>query len=62
MEKRHINIQQFQEVLQKIADDRDWNQYHSPRNLAMAKTNLNALVKGLVQPHIGGRTMIIEYK
>ena len=33
-----------------------------PRNLAMAKTNLNALVKGLVQPHIGGRTMIIEYK
>ena len=36
MNKRHINIEQLQVALQKIADDRDWNQYHSPRNLAMA--------------------------
>ena len=36
MEKRHINIESIQNALQKISDDRDWDQYHSPRNLAMA--------------------------
>ena len=36
MNKRHTKISELQGTLQKIADDRDWNQYHSPRNLAMA--------------------------
>ena len=36
MNKRHITIEDLHTSLQKITDDRDWDQYHSPRNLAMA--------------------------
>ena len=36
MNKRHITIEELHTSLQKITDDRDWDQYHSPRNLAMA--------------------------
>ena len=36
MNKRHITIEDLHTSLQKISDDRDWEQYHSPRNLAMA--------------------------
>ncbi len=32
-----------------------------PRNLNMAKTNLNTIIKGMVEPHIGERTLRIEY-
>ena len=29
-------LQKLQETLQKFAEDRDWEQFHSPKNLAMA--------------------------
>ena len=29
-------LQQFKQKLRRFADDRDWNQFHSPKNLAMA--------------------------
>jgi NTP pyrophosphatase (non-canonical NTP hydrolase) len=31
-----IDLQKVSEYLAKFADDRDWVQYHSPKNLAMA--------------------------
>lgn len=31
-----LNIEEIQKKLQKFASDRDWDQYHSPKNLAMA--------------------------
>lgn len=37
-DKRLIDVSQLEAVLQKFANDRDWNQYHSPKNLAMALT------------------------
>ena len=33
-----LNIEDIQKKLQKFASDRDWDQYHSPKNLAMALT------------------------
>lgn len=33
-----INTKTLEEALQKFADERDWNQFHSPKNLAMALT------------------------
>ncbi len=31
-----IDIGEFKKVLQKYADEREWNQFHSPKNLSMA--------------------------
>jgi dCTP diphosphatase len=31
-----IDVEHFKQVLQKFADERDWNQYHNPKNLSMA--------------------------
>jgi NTP pyrophosphatase (non-canonical NTP hydrolase) len=31
-----MDIKQLQQTLQHFADLRDWNQYHTPKNLAMA--------------------------
>lgn len=36
--KRLIDISALEVELQKFADDRDWQKYHSPKNLAMALT------------------------
>ena len=33
-----FNLTALQATLQKFADERNWNQYHSPKNLAMALT------------------------
>ena len=30
------SLQDLRDQLRKFADDRDWNQFHSPKNLAMA--------------------------
>ncbi|WP_207388121.1 nucleotide pyrophosphohydrolase [Hylemonella gracilis] len=35
---RLIDVTALEAALQKFADERDWNQYHSPKNLAMALT------------------------
>ncbi|WP_205665062.1 nucleotide pyrophosphohydrolase [Caldimonas tepidiphila] len=35
---RLIDVSALESALQRFADDRDWNQYHSPKNLAMALT------------------------
>ena len=35
---RLIDVIALEAALQKFADDRDWQQYHSPKNLAMALT------------------------
>lgn len=34
----NLNIKKLQKKLQKISNDRDWNQFHSPKNLSMALT------------------------
>ena len=31
-----INVAPLESALQTFADERDWNQFHSPKNLAMA--------------------------
>ena len=33
-----FDLTALQTTLQKFADERNWNQYHSPKNLAMALT------------------------
>ncbi|MCW5640975.1 MAG: nucleotide pyrophosphohydrolase [Rhodoferax sp.] len=33
-----VDVSALETALQKFADERDWNQYHSPKNLAMALT------------------------
>lgn len=36
--KALINVAALETILQTFADERDWQQYHSPKNLAMALT------------------------
>ena len=31
-----MDIKHLQRELRKFADERDWNQFHSPKNLALA--------------------------
>ena len=31
-----MDIKKLQQTLQEFADERDWNQFHSPKNLSMA--------------------------
>lgn len=38
MTTRLLDIQALEAALQQFADERNWNQYHSPKNLAMALT------------------------
>src|SRR3546814_18585247 len=33
-----IDLKPLEAVLQKFADERDWNRFHAPKNLAMALT------------------------
>lgn len=33
-----VDVSALEAALKKFADERDWNQYHSPKNLAMALT------------------------
>jgi dCTP diphosphatase len=33
-----VDVSALESALQKFADERDWQQYHSPKNLAMALT------------------------
>jgi dCTP diphosphatase len=37
-ENRLIDISTLETALQTFADERNWNQFHSPKNLAMALT------------------------
>ena len=68
MKKRHTNILQIQQALQKISDDRDWKQYHSPRNLAMALSVESAELLELFlwcsddgpQPPVESRSQAVE--
>ncbi len=32
----HLNLEQLKKRLREFADERDWGQFHSPKNLAMA--------------------------
>ena len=34
-----MDIQHLQDLLRRFAADRDWDQFHSPKNLAMALAN-----------------------
>lgn len=38
MSSELINVRKLEAALQQFADERDWNQFHSPKNLAMALT------------------------
>ena len=46
LDKKIIDFSELEVRLQKFADDRDWQKYHSPKNLAMA---LSAEVGELVE-------------
>lgn len=35
---RLVDVSSLEAALQKFADERDWQKYHSPKNLAMALT------------------------
>lgn len=37
-DKKIVDFRELETLLQKFADDRDWQKYHSPKNLAMALT------------------------
>ena len=37
-DEKIIDFSELEARLQKFADDRDWQKYHSPKNLAMALT------------------------
>ena len=34
-----VNIKEIQDKLAKFAEERDWDQFHSPKNLVMALTS-----------------------
>ncbi|MEH0861973.1 nucleotide pyrophosphohydrolase [Halobacteriovorax sp. DPLXC-1] len=36
MSKEQINVEELKVKLRKFAEDRDWDQFHSPKNLSMA--------------------------
>lgn len=36
MAKNLVDVTRLEALLQRFADERDWEQYHSPKNLAMA--------------------------
>lgn len=38
MATKLIDVSALETALQRFADERDWQQYHSPKNLAMALT------------------------
>jgi dCTP diphosphatase len=38
MPSKLIDVSGLEAALQRFADERDWHQYHSPKNLAMALT------------------------
>ena len=48
-----VNINEIQDKLAKFAKDRDWDQFHSPKNLVMALTSevgeLNELFQWLTE-------------
>ena len=48
-----MDIKEIQDKLAKFAEERDWNQFHSPKNLAMALTSevgeLNELFQWLTE-------------
>jgi len=48
-----MNIKEIQDKLARFAEERDWNQFHSPKNLAMAITSevgeLNELFQWLTE-------------
>ncbi|NCB12392.1 MAG: nucleotide pyrophosphohydrolase, partial [Erysipelotrichia bacterium] len=31
-----MNIEKIEKIINKFSEDRDWNKYHSPKNLIMA--------------------------
>lgn len=33
-----VNVATLKDALQRFADERDWQQFHTPKNLAMALT------------------------
>jgi hypothetical protein len=35
-EKENLLLNDIRDIARKFADDRDWNQYHTPRNLLLA--------------------------
>jgi NTP pyrophosphatase (non-canonical NTP hydrolase) len=48
-----MNIKEIQDKLARFAEERDWNQFHSPKNLVMALTSevgeLNELFQWLTE-------------
>ena len=48
-----MDIKEIQDKLARFAEERDWNQFHSPKNLAMALTSevgeLNELFQWLTE-------------
>jgi len=55
MDKDLINLGVIKEKLRTFSEDRDWTQYHSPKNLVMAlSVEVSELVEIFQWPNSGG--------
>ena len=63
MGKENINIGTIKEKLRDFSKDRDWEQYHSPKNLAMAlSVEVAELVEIFQWSNEGGLDVIKDQK
>ena len=63
MGKENINIGTIKEKLRDFSKDRDWDQYHSPKNLAMAlSVEVAELVEIFQWSNEGGLDVIKDQK
>jgi len=63
MVKENINIGTIKEKLRDFSKDRDWDQYHSPKNLAMAlSVEVAELVEIFQWSNEGGLDVIKDQK
>ena len=63
MDKDLINLGVIKEQLKTFSEDRDWNQYHSPKNLVMAlSVEVSELVEIFQWSDSGGLDEINDQK
>ena len=59
-----MNIKEIQDKLAKFAEERDWDQFHSPKNLVMALTSevgeLNELFQWLTEEQSSMKDDIVK--
>jgi dCTP diphosphatase len=58
-DKKIIDFAPLEAALQKFADERDWQKYHSPKNLAMALTGEVGELVELFQWHTEAESKLV---